>query len=265
MMPDIQNPGSALGEAIGAQMELALNSFLSDLCERVGHHFISSSVIKGKKKLLLYDNFGTAYNLDSVIANQSMQPIILIESKYIRYKKHNRDKGSWLCTAHPAVRRHYQSIRNSIAVLAGSWSSSSLAMMKSFDINIFLIPFASICDFLSQYDIKFDWGEKDRSIAQQSWERYCSLSSQEQYSIGEKMVSRIKDNLEELILSVLDESIEREIDKVTIELHSNIGEVKLHEFGSVNEAVTFLNSEELESVFLTTDSLTLFDPPPEID
>ena len=79
------------------------------------------------------------------------------------------------------------------------------------------------------------------------------------------MVSLIKDNFKELILSVLDESIEREIDKVTIELHSNIGEVKLHEFGSVNEAVTFLNSEELESVFLTTDSLTLFDPRPEID
>ena len=153
-------------------MEGALNTFLHDLCEELEYHFISSSVIKGKKKLLMYDNFGTAFNIDAVIANQAMQPMILIESKYIRYKKHNRDKGSWLCTAHPAIRRRYQSIRSSIAVLAGNWSSSSLAMMRSFDINIFLVPFESICDFLEQYGITFHWEEKDRVTAQQSWEKY---------------------------------------------------------------------------------------------
>ena len=43
-MADIQNPGSALGEAIGAQMELALNKFLRNLCEDVGYHFVSSSM-----------------------------------------------------------------------------------------------------------------------------------------------------------------------------------------------------------------------------
>jgi len=264
-MPDIQNPGSALGEAIGAQMELALNTFLRAFCEDVAHHFVYSSIIKGKKKLLMYDDFGTGYNLDSVIANQSMQPIILIESKYIRYKKHNRDKGSWLCTAHPAIRRRYQSIRSSIAVLAGNWSSSSLAMMKSFDINIFLIPFERICDFLSQRGITFDWGEKDRAAAQEAWQQYCKLSDDERYAIGEQMVSLIKEDLKRLILVILDDSAERNIDKVTIELHSNIGEVKLQRFNSVAEAIDFLNSEELNAVFLTTDSLTLFDPAPKID
>jgi len=113
----IQNPGSALGEAIGAQMEMALNVFLKSLVEPLGCHFISKGLEKNEKttrsltssasnlparKLLLYDKFGTAYNIDSVITNDSLQPLILIESKYIRYKKHNRDKGSWVCTAHPA-------------------------------------------------------------------------------------------------------------------------------------------------------------------
>lgn len=72
MNDDIQNPGSALGEAIGAEMEKALNTFLEKLVESVGFHFISKG-IKSKtgryKKLLMFDSFGTAYNIDSVIAN----------------------------------------------------------------------------------------------------------------------------------------------------------------------------------------------------
>lgn len=243
-MRNIQNPGSALGEAIGSQMEQALNAFLHDLCEEVGYHFISASVIEGKKKLLMYDKFGTAFNIDSVIANESMQPIILIESKYIRYKKYNRDKGSWVCTAHPAIRRRYQSIRSSIAVLAGNWSSSSLAMMRSFDINIFLIPFERICDFLAQYDIVFKWGEKDRVTAQDAWQKYTQLKNAQQTAIGQEMVALIQGDLQALILRILDDAVQREIEKVTIELHSNLGEVKIHEFESVLEAIEFLNSNE---------------------
>ncbi len=269
MADNIQNPGSALGEAIGAEMEKALNAFLTQLVESRGYHFLSKSPVKNKngspKKLLMYDNFGTAYNIDAVIANESMQPIILIESKYIRYKKHNRDKGSWVCTAHPAIRRRYDSIRSSIAVLAGNWSSTSLAMMKSFDINIFLVPFSRICDLLADYGIDFNWGEKDRESATAAWETYSALTDEQKYQIGIEMVKVIKDELENLVLSILDDTIEREISRITIELHSNLGEVKSYEFPTVEQAVEFLNTAELKEVFITSDSLTLFDPPPSVD
>jgi hypothetical protein len=269
METNIQNPGSALGEAIGAEIEKALNAFLTKLVERHGHHFLSKSPIKNKdgsqKKLLMYDKFGTAYNIDSVIANESMQPIILIESKYIRYKKHNRDKGSWICTAHPALRRRYGSIRSSLAILAGNWSSSSLAMLKSHDINIFLIPFARICDLLADYGIDFDWDEKDRIKAIASWNKYDVLSDEERSKIGAEMVNIIKRDLRKLVLSILNDQAEREIDKVVIELHSSLGEVKEYEFTNVNDAVAFLNTTELKRAFITSDSLTLFDPPPALD
>ncbi len=269
MADDIQNPGSALGEAIGAEMEKALNDFLTNLVESRGYHFLSKSPIKNKngtsKKLLMYDKFGTAYNIDAVIANESMQPVILIESKYIRYKKHNRDKGSWVCTAHPAVRRRYDSIRSSIAVLAGNWSSSSLAMMRSFDINIFLVPFKRICDLLAKQGIHFDWDEKDRITATDAWDKYSALTDAQKSEIGVEMVNVVKDELEILVLSILDDTIEREIDRITIDLHSNLGEVKACEFETVEKAVEFLNTSELKEVFITSDSLTLFDPPPAAD
>jgi len=262
MAKNIQNPGSALGEAIGAEMEKALNSFLTDIAESAGHHFVSKgfdSDGRQTKKLLMFDTFGTSYNIDSVIANQAMQPIVLVESKYIRYKKHNRDKGSWVCTAHTALRKRYPSIRSSIAVLAGSWSLTSIAMMKSHDINIFLIPFERICDLLSAHGIMFDWGEKDRAGAIAAWSKFTHLSVAERANIGDAMIEPIKDTLKTSVLTILDETRERQVDRVSIELHSNTGEVKIYEFTTVAEAVEFLNSETLRGVFITTDSPSLFD------
>jgi len=267
-MTEIQYLLNSIEEVIDAEMERALNAFLKNLVERQGYHFISKCPQQNKngaqKKLLLYDKFGIAYDIDAVIANESMQPIILIESKYIRYKKHNRDKGSWICTAHPAIRRRYESIRSSIAVLAGNWSSSSLAMMRSFDINLFLIPFELICGLLATHGIDFDWDEKDRITAVDSWRRYSALSDAQKSDIGVEMVNVIQHELGKLVLSILDDTIERELERIMIELHSNLGEVKTYEFPGIAQAIEFLNATELKRLFITSNSLTLFDSPPTL-
>lgn len=266
----VANPGSAIGEAIGASMEKALKNLLNDVADQYGCHYLTSGVRKTKaekraKKLLMSDSFGNEYDIDGVIANESMQPLIIFESKYIRYKKHNRDKGSWVCTAHSAVRKRYHSIRSSIAILAGSWSKSSIAMMKSHDINIFLIPFDYICSLLETHGIQFAWGEKEKEKAFLAWEKFNELSQHEQDQIGQSMIQVIEDKLLKRIEFVLDDTIEREIEKVTLELVSNLGEVKVYEFESVEDAIEFLQDEDLESVFITGNSITLFEPPPQYD
>lgn len=267
---NIQNPGSALGEAIGSELEKALNNFLEQIADQEGYHFISEGVGttrqgKPRKILLMYDQFGTQYKIDAVITNHAMQPIILFESKYLRYTKHNRDKGSWICNTHSALRRRYSSIRSSIAVLAGNWTDTSLAMMTSYDINIFMIPFQLICELLSQHDIEFNWREKDRDIASQAWSQYCSLSLEEKAEIGEEMVSSIKNPLERTVLNILDDSLTREVNKLSVELHSNLGEIKRFEFLDITDAISFLNRDDLTEAFLTTDSISLFDPPPNLN
>lgn len=266
----VSNPGSALGEAIGALMEAALEELLSQIVDQYGYHYLTSGVRKTKagvryKKLLMFDNFGNEYDIDGVIANEAMQPLILFESKYIRYKKHNRDKGSWLCTAHSAVRRRYHSIRSSIAVLAGSWSQSSIAMMASYDINIFQIPFDHIINLLKNFDIDFTWAEKDRNKAYAAWDQFTTLSDFEKAEIGKSIIAVVEDNLIKLIDKILDDTIQREIEKVVLELVSNLGEVKVYEFDSVDAAISFLNDEDIDSLFVTGDSLTLFDPKPVYD
>lgn len=241
----VANPGSALGEAIGSSMEDALEALLNDVADKYGYHYLTSGVRKTKsgkkpKKLLMSDNFGNEYDIDGVLANQSMQPLIIFESKYIRYKNHNRDKGSWICNAHSAVRKRYHSIRSSIAILAGNWSGSSQAMMRSSDINLFLIPFDYICEVLSEFGIDFNWEEKDRDKAIRAWENFNKLNSEQKESIGIKMIDSIKDNLGTLIENILDDTVEREVNKVLVELISNLGEVKVYEFESINDALDFL-------------------------
>lgn len=265
MVDNVQNPGSALGEAIGANMEIALNEYLVEFVKDYDCHLISTGPVNTKtgrhKKLLLYDNFGTAYNIDAVIANEAMQPLIVIEYKYIRYKKHNRDKGSWLCTAHSSIRRRYSSIRSSIAILAGNWSGSSLAMMQSHDINLFLVPFEKIVELLKVKGIDFDWGEKDRTTAVASWNKYTKLSPEEQLQIGKDMINLIKPELEETINKILDDSIPRSVDRVTVEVHTNIGEVKRFEFDNIQEAIDFLEDFGFDELFNSGNSYTLFDIP----
>jgi hypothetical protein len=268
-MENIQNPGSALGESIGAHLEIALNNYLTEVVNQYSCRLVSKGNENQKTqkatKLILYDSFGTAYNIDAVITNESMQPLILIEYKYIRYKKHNRDKGSWLCTAHNAVRRRYNSIRSSIAILAGSWSGSSLAMMKSHDINLFIIPFEKITLLLKKHKIKFDWGEKDRDIAVQSWAKYLKLSEKQKLKIAEEMIAEIKPGLEAAIEKTLDNKTKREVESVTIEIHTNIGEVKRFEFKDIQSAFDFLEDFSFEEMLNNSDSFTLFDKPVDYD
>lgn len=264
-MKNVQNPGSALGEAIGAQMEKALNTYLFGIVSKYACHLVSKGQVNPKTgketKLLLYDNFGTAYNIDAVVANESMQPLILIEYKYIRYKKHNRDKGSWLCTAHNAICRRYNSVRSSIAILAGSWSRSSVAMMKSHDINIFIIPFDKITALLKKHNIKFDWGEKDRDIANDAWAKYAELTNKQKQKIAEGMIAEIKPDLEAMLEKTLDNSTTRKVENVTIEIHTNIGEVKRFEFPDIQAALDFLEDFSFDEMLNHADSFTLFDKP----
>ncbi len=122
-MAQVSNPGSALGEAIGSLLEQEIHILLRPIVEQHGAIYITSPQeisAKARKKLILTDQDGNDYEVDAVIVNRRFQPLVLLESKYIRYKKHNRDKASWICTAHTKLRTKFPTIRRSIAILMGS-------------------------------------------------------------------------------------------------------------------------------------------------
>jgi hypothetical protein len=257
-MKKIANPGSALGEAIGALIERHVNRVLKPIAEDNDCVYITTGKINVKTqrptKLILKDSAGNEFNIDSVIANNRMQPLVLIESKYIRYKKHNRDKGSWVCTAHYSLRRTYQSIRKSITIIAGSWSGSSKALMRSFDVELFEVPFGKIVEVLSRHDIRFDWGEKERAAAMTAWKRFVALPETTVDAIGEELVADIVPQLRDSLALTLNDAVPREVKQIELTVETNLGETKLYTFTSIEDVIDFLEDFDAAEIFDDEDA-----------
>lgn len=81
-MKPVSNPASALGEAVGKLIE-------SSLIEIVKQEVIARNF--GIESARLKNGSENTYQIDAIVFDQNKQPVMLIESKYIRYKKHNRD------------------------------------------------------------------------------------------------------------------------------------------------------------------------------
>lgn len=260
----VTNGGSAIGEAIGDLLEEQVHIIFRDI-EAKNHVYFLTRYGKTKsgkecKKLLLPDELGNEYNMDGVVISEEGFPLILLESKYIRYKKHNRDKASWICNAHTAVRKRFPSIRSSVAVLAGSWSSTSLAMLASYGVTYFIIPFNSICDILSKYNVDFEWEENDYDKALKAWNDFSQLTDKEKKEIGQAMIDIVKEDLIEYVERVLDDTVIREVRGIVIEIHSNKGEIFTYKFQKINEAVEFLENHNTvfdESQFASIYQLPL--------
>ncbi|HXG66633.1 MAG TPA: hypothetical protein VNO70_16150 [Blastocatellia bacterium] len=248
----VANPGSTLGEALGSLIEREVNRVLRPIAEENGCVYVTAGRPNPRTglptKLLLKDAAGNEFNIDSVIANERMQPLVLIESKYIRYKKHNRDKGSWICTAHYSLRRAFPTIRKSIAILAGSWSGSSKAMMESFDVTLFEVGFPKIIETLARYGVDFAWQEKERDRAMEAWQRWSQLTDNEYDEIARVLLADVEPALRDALKKTLDPAIPRQVHKVSVTVETNLGETRYYTFDSLDEAIEFLSTFDEEIV-----------------
>lgn len=248
---NVSNPGAALGQAIGTMMERALAIRMQSLANKYGCHYLGPDPDPNAKRkpLRLRDKFGTKYLIDAVITNGDLQPLVLLESKYIRYSKHNRDKGSWICHTHRSLRNHFYSVRKSVAVLAGSWTEPSVAMIRSARVDVFLIPYEKISELLAEQGVDFDWDEKDRDTAVHAWMTYDKLSHTVKQQIAEGMIADIGASFSETIHSALTTDAKPKIDEVIVELQSTTGEIRQEFFETVESAGNYLNKTNAEEVF----------------
>jgi hypothetical protein len=251
----VANPGSTLGEAIGALIEDEVNRLLDPIAREHGCAYIHVGRPHPRTgqptKLLLKDAAGNEYNIDSVIVNARMQPLVLIESKYIRYKKHNRDKGSWICTAHYSLRRTFPTVRKSIAVLAGNWSRSSKAMMQSFDVSLFEVGFQKIVEALAPYGVDIVWDEKQREKAMRAWQRWQQLTDEQFSAIARTLLADMEPQLSQSLKETLNTALPRAVKEVEITIETTLGESRRYTFASIETALAFL--EQFNEEALLTD------------
>jgi hypothetical protein len=207
--------------------------------------------------LILRDEDDNEYNVDSVIINNRFQPLVIIESKYIRYKKHNRDKASWICTAHTKLRQRYSTVRKSIAVLMGSWSKPSKRLLHSFEVELFEIPFDDICEVLAKHGIEYRWAEKDRQQAMRSWIKFNRLSDRERTRIAKELIAGIENGLRHALQEALDESLPRKVQSVIVVIRSNRGETRSFTFRDLKTAIDFMRSSDEEGLLDMTSAPAL--------
>jgi len=188
---------------------------------------------------------GNTYQIDLIIYDRRSNPLILIESKYLRYTKHCRDKASWTCVAHYRLRLQYPSIRRSIAVLSGSWTEASTRLMESFGVNILKVDWPIVKNVLDKQGIQFDWVEKDNRTPKTAWRRFDSLSGEKKNEIAEKCIEPIEDELRGLIRKALEseEQVKPEIAKIELLIKTSANQFLLREFGNISNLVNFLISD----------------------
>ena len=234
---DVSNPSSALGEAVGKLFESAVIECLRTGVTARGYTIRPSRLKNGTENV---------YQIDAVVFDPDENPIIIIEPKYIRYTKHNRDKASWLCTAHYNLRKTHPTIRKSIAILGGRWSKPSKALMSSFGVQLFEVSFDNIVTILAKHSVAFDWPERGAGEQpRQAWLRYSSLDESDKRQIAAELVKDIKHNLNDAVTYVLDTDIStlpRRISSVEVLLKTEQDEIVLKTFRSVADALADLTT-----------------------
>ncbi len=249
---NISNPGSAIGEAVGKLVELEISELIKRVIAKSKKGFIvdSGGPIEGRrigKKLLMRDRAGNDYEIDIVVEDSTHKPIILIESKWLRYKKHNRDKGSWVCTAHYSLRKTFTSIRKTMVVLIGNWSETSIKLMESFGIEVQHVPYTHVVEQLGKYNIPFDWDEKDRKTATIAWNNFNKLTEEELRKLAYSITQNILNPIEKSVADCLMQDCTlRDIREVELTIKSNIGEFFNKDFKTIEEAISYLQSFSFE-------------------
>lgn len=239
------NYASKLGEAVGHAVESQIHQIIQAVVAPHNLFVDIGGARPGKrtgKKLLMVNDTGTEYQIDLAVENRAGEPLILVESKYIRYKKHNRDKASWTCVAHYKLRTTYPSVRKSIAVLMGQWSEPSRKLMNSFGVELVVIPFSHLVQVLEGYGIEFDWPEDDNKIPKRAWTQWEKLAATTRSEIAQKILEPQADQIRKLILDAIqtEETQARNIEQVELLLRTVQGEYFVRKFKSAREAAIYL-------------------------
>jgi len=227
---NVTNPGSALGEAIGKLIETDLALAIHQVAEPFSHSV---------RSMTLRNHLKNKHQIDMVVSDSEGRPVILVEPKYLRYKKHNWDKGSRLCIAHYSLRRTYPSIRKSIGVLAGEWTDASLRFLQSFGVETHCVPFNHIADVLEHYKIPFRWDEKDTRTPARAWQRFHKLSEEERTEVGAAITAPVRQKVQRSIEMTLrsDPNAPKRVEAVELSIRTNEGEHLVYSFDSASDAI----------------------------
>ncbi len=207
----VANPGSILVEAVGALVEKEVNRLMRPIAEEYGCVYATAGKPDFRAgrttKLLMKDAAGSQFQLAAVIASRRLQPLILIHAECAGNTEHAQDKGNDIGAAHYCLRGAYPTIRQSIAVLIGSWSASSKALMRSSDMLLFEIGLSKIASALAEYGVEFGENKNERERTRAMRLQWQDLSNTEYDAIAHALLEDIEPELRKMLQVTLNKSV----------------------------------------------------------
>jgi len=220
----VKDFASALGEAVGILVEEAIKELITDIIKPYG--------LKISDRRKIPDKTGISFEIDMPIIKDN-KLIALIDVKYLRYKKHARDKGSWVIVAHNRLRASYPEIKRSLVILLGpGWTKEAKELISTSCIDVIDIKPELLNTILLRFGIVFEWNEKNTETPKASWEKFQRLSRNDLIRIKKDLINESK--IEEKLKSWFKQYILGEDSEGKIQLPYTCPEVlgrsKLNEF-----------------------------------
>lgn len=130
---------SSDGQAAASKFGQMIGDAFADIVYKYIQRYLSSEYPDyvllepelGKTLVRLAMPGGTSRQLDNVISQvNSIDPVALFESKWLKDGRHHNDKGAWILQL-KEISRHYPTVRGAVANLSGYWTEGVRIMFES--------------------------------------------------------------------------------------------------------------------------------------
>ena len=242
-----QSPAHKLGQIIGDQLERTLREPLRAMAQELGLYLDykhARAARGGRRKVVWRDLYGNTHDLDYVLEeggseDEPGEPLAFIETAWRRYTKHSRNKvqeiqGAIMPLAETFVRR--QPFLG--AILAGEFTSGSLAQLQSHRFHLAYCPYATIVQAFAEegVDISSEEDTPDEELAAKvrSFER-LDPSQREHIATA---IRQLHEPQFTTFLDALRRSLERRVSEIFV---LTLGG-RSRRFVTVRDAIRFVSS-----------------------
>lgn len=221
-------PGHRLGQIIGEALERAIEPVLQEFADEHGLYLdkAGNRPARAGKKVSWVDGLGNSHDLDFVLerggSNEKIGvPVAFIETAWRRYTKHSRNKAQEIQGAVLPLLSRYGHVKPFAGVvLAGVFTSGSLAQLESNEFTVLYVPFKKMIEAFSGFgiDVEFDESTNDDHVRAQV-RVYEAFDEDGKQEVADTIRQVVADQFEEFRVA-LESTVSRKVKLVhVIPLH----------------------------------------------
>ena len=237
--------GHKFGQFIGQYCEAAIEPLLKECADRHGLFLDKKGPRPARtgSKLRWVDSFGNGHDLDYVLERGGTPkkigtPVAFIECAWRRYTKHSKNKAQEIQGAVlPIAEKHRFSAPMLGCMLAGDYTSASLAQLKSVGFKVLYFTYDSVVQAFASVgaDVQFDESTAEADFDKKI-RRWAKIAKARKDQVWKRMLELNQRNVQEF-MTHLERTIERRINSVrVIPLHG-----AARDCIALEEAIQFVN------------------------